>query len=85
MLVAIIRLSGSIKNQFYSDLVTRLNDNIRVQGTKIHVFHSEKMGEKYLKRYYKHYADPEIIPFPLGHEGWLCMPDKMIVVFDERV
>ena len=90
MLDGFVRVLGrtdtrSIKNQFYSDLVTRLNDNIRVQGTKIHVFHSEKMGEKYLKRYYKHYADPEIIPFPLGHEGWLCMPDKMIVVFDERV
>ena len=75
----------SIKNQFYSDLVTKLDDKISVPGTRIHVFHSEKMGEKYLKRYYKHYADPEIIPFPLGHEGWLGMPDKMIEVFDKRI
>ena len=41
----------SVKNQFYSDLVTKLDDGICVPGTKIHVFYSEKMGDKYLKRY----------------------------------
>ncbi len=47
----------------------------------LHVFHSEKMGDKYLKRYHKHYADPEIIPFPCGHEGWLGNPQLMIESF----
>ena len=75
----------SIKNQFYSDLVTKLDNGIDVPGTKIHIFHSEKMGDKYLKRYYTHYSSPEIIPFPLGHEGWLGSPDVMIGVFDERI
>ena len=71
----------SVKNQFYSDLVTKLDDGICVPGTKIHVFHSEKMGDKYLKRYHKHYEDPEIIPFPCGHEGWLGNPQLMIETF----
>lgn len=71
----------SVKNQFYSDLVTKLDDQISVPGTKIHVFHSEKMGEKYLKRYRRHYADPQIIPFPCGHEGWLGNPNLMIKTF----
>ena len=38
-------------------------------------------GDKYLKRYHKHYADPEIIPFPCGHEGWLGNPQLMIETF----
>jgi hypothetical protein len=71
----------SVKNQFYSDLVTKLDNGICVPGTKIHVFHSEKMGDKYLKRYHKHYEDPEIIPFPCGHEGWLGNPQLMIETF----
>jgi len=71
----------SVKNQFYSDLVTKLDDGICVPGTKIHVFHSEKMGDKYLKRYHKHYEDPEIIPFLCGHEGWLGNPQLMIETF----
>ena len=75
----------SVKNQFYSDLVTKLGSGIDTPGTKIHVFHSEKMGDKYLRRYYKHYASPEIIPFPLGHEGWLGKPQEMIRIFDERI
>lgn len=71
----------SVKNQFYSDLVTKLDDGICAPGTKIHVFHSEKMGDKYLKRYHRHYADPEIISFPYGHEGWLGNPQLMIETF----
>ena len=72
----------SVTNQFYSDLVTRLDDGIAVPGTTIHVFHSEKMGEKYLKRYRQHYADPDIIPFNCGHEGWLGKPNLMIGTFE---
>ncbi|MBQ8927375.1 MAG: alpha/beta hydrolase [Oscillospiraceae bacterium] len=73
--------SKSVKNQFYSDLVTRLEDRIDVPGTVIHVFHSTKMGEKYLKRYRQHYANPDIIPLDYGHEGWLGDPELMMEIF----
>ncbi|MBQ9032860.1 MAG: hypothetical protein IJ106_15640 [Parasporobacterium sp.] len=43
--------------------------------------HLDAMGSKYLKRYHKHYADPEIISFPCGHEGWLGNPQLMIETF----
>ena len=72
----------SIRNQFYSDLVTKVDDGIDIPGTVIHVFHSKEMGDKYLKRYYQHYAKPDIIPFDLGHEGWLGDPELMIETFN---
>ena len=40
----------SIYNQFYSDLVTKVQHGIDVPGTTIHVFYATKMGEKYEKR-----------------------------------
>lgn len=70
------------KNQFYSNLVTKINDHIEVAGSTVHVFYAEEMGEKYLKRYRQHFANLDIIPFPCGHEGWLASPDKMLPVFD---
>lgn len=75
----------SVKNQFYSDLVTRLDDKIDVPGTVIHVFHSQRMGEKYLKRYRQHYAKPDIIPLAFGHEGWLGNPELMMNIFREKM
>lgn len=75
----------TIKNQFYSDLVTKIDDNIHVEGSTVHVFYAQEMGEKYLKRYHKHYENPDIIPFPCGHEGWLATPDKMMAVFDRCI
>lgn len=75
----------SVTNQFYSDLVTRLDDGIDIAGTTVHVFHSEKMGEKYLKRYFQHYAKPDIIPFNSGHEGWLGNPELMIDTFNKAM
>ena len=61
----------SMTNQFYSDLVTKLDDGIDVPGTTIHVFHSEKMGEKYLKRYRQHYAPRTSSPLPaVTRAGW---------------
>ena len=36
----------SCKNQFYSDLITPLPDNIHVPGTEIHIFYALKMGKK---------------------------------------
>lgn len=75
----------SVKNQFYSDLVTKLNDKISVSGTVIHVFRSKKMGEKYLKRYQQHYAHPDIIPLDFGHEGWLGDPELMMSIFRKKM
>ena len=41
----------SIKNEYYTDLLTWLKDDIHVEGTKVHFIYANKMGEKYLKRY----------------------------------
>lgn len=65
----------SIKNQFYSDLVTPLEDGIFVSGTTIHCFYATKMGEKYLKRYQKHFREPDIRYHDMQHEELLvCYP-----------
>ena len=29
------------------------------------------MGAKYLKRYLRHFRNPDIIPFDMAHEAWL--------------
>ena len=39
----------SIYHQFYSDLVTKVQHGIDVEGTTIHVFYATKMGEKYAR------------------------------------
>ena len=75
----------SVKNQFYSDLVTKLDDKISVPGTVIHVFYAKKMGKKYLKRYHQHYAKPDIIPLNYGHEGWLGDPELMMRIFRKKM
>lgn len=61
----------SIKNQFYTDLITCLKDDIHVDGTKTHFIYANKMGEKYKKRYLKYFRDPEIREFNMQHEQWL--------------
>lgn len=61
----------SIKNQFYTDLITCLKDDIHVDGTKVHFIYANKMGEKYKKRYLKYFRDPEIREFDMQHEQWL--------------
>ncbi len=67
----------SIYNQFYSDLVTPVEDQIAVDQSIIHCFYATKMGEKYLKRYEKHFANPDICPFALKHEELLIQyPEK---------
>ena len=50
----------SIKNEYYTDLLT-----------KAHFIYASKMGEKYLKRYRKYFRDPEIREFNMQHEQWL--------------
>lgn len=67
----------SCKNQFYSDLVTPLSENIDVLGTEIHVFYALKMGGKYRTRYQRHFAAPVIHEQDLQHEELLaCHPEQ---------
>jgi len=61
----------SIKNEYYTDLLTWLEDDIHVAHTKVHFIYATKMGEKYLKRYKKYFRDPEIRAFDMQHEQWL--------------
>ncbi|MCD8019297.1 MAG: alpha/beta hydrolase, partial [Clostridiales bacterium] len=69
----------SIYNQFYSDLVTPLDDKIRADGTVVHCFYAMKMGKQYEARYRKHFADPDIICHDLQHEELLvCRPQKWV-------
>lgn len=58
----------SIYNQFYSDLITPLEDGIDVKGTRIHCFYAEKMGKPYPNRYKKHFVNPDIRRYPRQHE-----------------
>ncbi|NJP39778.1 alpha/beta hydrolase [Oscillospiraceae bacterium HV4-5-C5C] len=67
----------SVYNQFYSDLVTPVEDEISVSGTAVHCFYAEKMGAKYLARYEKHFKAPDIRRFDLQHEELLlCLPQR---------
>ena len=61
----------SIKNAYYTDLLTWLKDDIHVEGTRVHFIYANKMGEKYLNRYKKYFRDPEIREFDMQHEQWL--------------
>ena len=61
----------SIRNEYYTDLLTHLEDDINVEHTKAHFIYANKMGEKYLKRYKKYFHDPDIREFDMQHEQWL--------------
>ncbi len=61
----------SIKNEYYTDLLTHLEDDINVEHTKAHFIYANKMGEKYLKRYKKYFHNPDIREFDMQHEQWL--------------
>ena len=62
---------NSMKNQFYSDLITVLGTHMEVKETNIHCFFAAKMGDKYKKRYLKHFANPHIVEHDLLHEELL--------------
>ena len=67
----------SIRNQFYSDLVTSLETGISVPGTTVHCFFAAKMGTKYLERYKYHFKAPDIRCHELQHEELLfCHPKE---------
>ena len=69
----------SICNQFYSDLATPLEERISVDGTTVHIFYARKMGEIYLERYHKHFANPCIHEHDLQHEELLISyPEKWV-------
>lgn len=69
----------SIRNQFYFDLVTPLEDQIDLPGTVIHCFYAMKMGEKYLARYQKHFKNPDIRYHDMQHEEMLfCYPSRWV-------
>jgi hypothetical protein len=69
----------SIFRQTYTDYITPLEDKIAVDGTKVHIFYAVKMGKKYLKRYHRHFANPDIRFHNLQHEELLvCEPDKWV-------
>lgn len=69
----------SVANQFGSDMVTALPDNIKPKRGEIHIFYALKMGEKYRARYLKHFAEPVIHEFDLKHEELLaCYPEKWV-------
>ena len=63
----------SVDNQFYSDLVTPLEEKIAVPGTTVHCFYAAKMGEEYLNRYQKHFKNPVIHRFDMEHEELLVL------------
>ncbi len=66
----------SIKNEYYTDLLTHLQADIHVEHTKVHFIYASKMGEKYLNRYKKYFRDPEIREFDMQHEQWLFGGEK---------
>ncbi len=77
----------SVKNEYYTDLLTHLEDDINVEHTKAHFIYANKMGEKYLKRYKKYFHDPDIREFDMNHEQWLFGGEKyalpVLKVIDE--
>lgn len=69
----------SIRNQFYSDLVTPLENGISVSGTTVHCFYAVKMGAEYEKRYQQHFKSPDIRRHELQHEELLMRyPDEWV-------
>ena len=69
----------SIKNEYYTDLLTHLRGDIHVEHTKVHFIYASKMGEKYLERYKKYFRDPDIREFDMQHEQWLFGEEKYAV------
>ena len=76
----------SMKNQFYSDLITPLAEHISAEDTTVHIFYALQMGEKYRERYLKHFAAPDIREQDYGHEELLFFyPEKWFEEFEKCV
>ena len=69
----------SIKNEYYTDLLTHLKDGIDVKGTTAHFIYANNRGEKYKKRYLKYFKNPDIREFDMQHEQWLFGEKKFAV------
>lgn len=61
----------TIVNQYHSDLVTPLPDDIDNGETEFHMLYAKKMGPRYLERYRRHFAHPVIHEHDLRHEELL--------------
>lgn len=74
----------SVYNQYVSDLVTKIDDGIEVQGSKVHIFYALGMGEKYRARYLRHFKNPDIFEQNMNHKTFFyCYPnDWVLEVFD---
>lgn len=66
----------SVYNQFYSDLITPLEEKISVPDTTVHCFYAVKMGEEYERRYQQYFQAPDIRRHELQHEELLLMYPK---------
>lgn len=77
----------SIRNEYYSDLLTWLQEDISVEHTIAHFIFAEKMGMKYFRRYQKYFHNPDIRAFPMQHEQWIFGDEKyrtpVLKVIDE--
>lgn len=62
----------SILNQFYSDLVTPLDNQIAISDTQIYIFYAVKMGGEYERRYLQHFKNPDIHCHDMQHEELLA-------------
>ncbi len=66
----------SIRNEYYTDLLTHLEEDINVEHTRTHFIYAKKMGKKYLKRYKMYFHNPDIREFDMQHEQWLFGGEK---------
>ena len=66
----------SMKNLFFSDLVTPVPENIDVPETEVHILYALEMGKKYLRRYQRHFLHPIIHEQALRHEELLVVYPK---------
>ena len=54
----------SVKNQFYSECVTKIMNDIEIEGTLFYYLLAGKMGDEYIKRCRKHFKKIEIVKHP---------------------
>ena len=74
----------SVERQFASDMVTPLPDHISPKHGEIHIIYALKMGEKYRKRYYQHFAKPVLHEFNMKHEELLaCHKEEWVRTIEE--
>lgn len=64
--------------------VTKIDNNIYQENTKVHIFYALGMGKKYRKRYLKHFKNPDIREQNMNHETFFfCHPKEWTAeVFD---